>query len=545
MSMTWQELLASKDIKMPQKPAPKTPQITIPHTEKEETQKNKTFSLSIELDEDQQHAVELALAGKSFCIIGKAGTGKTTTEREIVKAILKNNVDCTHVFRIQGTSERVESAAAAVVAYTRIASGNSRKAICKDPDLAERFFPNVTTIHNMLEFQPEFFFDTEKNKESMRFAPKRNSANPLTLKTVCFEEASMIDLNLWEKMYDAMLRGTQCIFIGDINQLPPVFGPSILNYALVQLPIVELRTVYRQAFDSLVLKNAHNILEGKKVEEGPDFKIMEGGTKQHGQMITMLQLAGSLQKWHKGGEYKPEEDIVLSPFNKGELGSDSINNHIAQFLNENDTYEIIAGIRKFYLAAGDRIMFQKQIGYVKTIRRNGAYSGRLPMPHSKHLTRFGTMNGEDDLVEIENDGLAHIEYDLEQMSQKDMEELTHQASHVIDIELETGETLSLSKAGELSAQVFSLAYALTVHKAQGCEWRKVIIVLHKDHSVMAFNELLYTAVTRAAKQIVIVGKKFMVEKAIKTRRLKGDTLAEKVEYFNANMVLNHVSCVKN
>ena len=125
-----------------------------------------------------------------------------------------------------------------------------------------------------------------------------------------------------------------------------------------------------------------------------------------------------------------------------------------------------------------------------------------------------------------------------------MEELTHQASHVVEIELETGELLALRRAGELSAQNFSLAYALTVHKAQGCEWRKVILVLHKDHSILAFNELLYTAVTRAAKQVVIVGKKFMVAKAIATRRIKGDSLKEKVEYFNANLAQSHISCVK-
>ena len=540
--MTWQELLASRGIAIPQKPEDTINKRVVVNPEL--SQKEKTFSLNIELDEDQNTAVQLALAGKSFCLIGKAGTGKTTTEREIVKAILSRMNGRTHIFRIQGTGEKIESPAAAVVSYTRVAAGNSRNAICKDEELRNAFFHNVTTIHNLLEYAPVFFYDDEKEKESMRFIPQRNALNPLNVQTIAIEESSMVDLSLWDRLYDAMLSGTQVIFIGDINQLPPVFGPSILNYALVQLPIVELRTVYRQKFDSLVLTNAHNILEGKEVEEGPDFKIIEGGTKQHGQTVTMLQLAGSLKRWYESGEYKPDEDIILSPFNKGDLGSDSINSHVAQFLNDGDVYEIIAGIRKLYVAVGDKIMFQKQVGRIINIKHNPMYAGKIPKPHSKHLSRFGVMLEEDDLDSLEDDGLAHVEYNLEAMSKEDMEELTHQASHVVEIELETGEMLALRKAGELSAQNFSLAYALTVHKAQGCEWRKVILVLHKDHSILAFNELLYTAVTRAAKQVVIVGKKFMVAKAIATRRIKGDSLKEKVEYFNANLAQSHISCVK-
>ena len=109
------------------------------------------------------------------------------------------------------------------------------------------------------------------------------------------EESSMIDLPLWNFLFEAMQRGTQCIFIGDINQLPPVFGPSILNYALTQLPIIELKTVYRQALESSVLRNAHNILEGKSLEEAPDFRILEGGPIQKGEYSVMLSLKASIE----------------------------------------------------------------------------------------------------------------------------------------------------------------------------------------------------------------------------------------------------------
>lgn len=153
----------------------------------------------------------------------------------------------------------------------------------------------------------------------------------------------------------------------------------------------------------------------------------------------------------------------------------------------------------------------------------------------------------DDLdVDMEDDGLANFKMDLDSLNKEDVEELSRQASAIIDITLtDTGEELCLNKTGEMASTVFSLAYALTVHKAQGCEWRKVFLILHKDHSVLAFRELLYTAVTRAQEQVVIIGKKFMVEKAIKNPRIKGNTIAEKIEYFNANTTINGVYCVKH
>ena len=514
-------------------------------TEALSPEKRESFAMSVVLDEDQQHAVELAESGKSFCLIGKAGTGKTTSEREIMRVLLEKHKGKTHIFRIQGTTEKVESAAITVIAFTRVAAGNSKKAICKDPSL-EILSPNITTVHNLLEFAPEFFWDEEKEKDTMRFVPKRDGSNPLTVKTICLEESSMIDLPLWEKLYDAMLSGTQCIFIGDINQLPPVFGPSILNYALTQLPIVELKTVYRQALESAVLRNAHNILEGKPLEEAPDFKILEGGPVQKGQYSTMLSLAATIRLWYEKGTYDPDQDIILSPFNVKDLGTDSINSHIASIFNPDAiVHEIIAGIRKFYLAVGDKIMYKKQVGIVTGIVHNRLYSGKAAKSPSKVLSRFGKYHSAEELIDEDDDGLlSSFDTSLEQLSADELEELKHQASSIVEIQLETGEKFRLSKAGDLSAANFSLAYALTVHKAQGCEWRHVVIIMHKDHSIMAFNELLYTAVTRASQKVTLVAKKFMLEKAIRTRRIKGSTLRDKIEFFNANMKLEGVNCQK-
>lgn len=521
--------------------------------ETETKQKEKTFSLSITLNEKQQLAKELAFAGKTFCLTGAAGTGKTTAQREIARSLLQQNKLGFHDFRIQGSGgERWEGPSVAFVAYTRIASGNLKKAIHKDPQLADIFLHNVTTVHNLLEYEPEFYWNYETNKESMRFVPRRTAANPLSLTHLIIEEASQLDLDLWSKLYAALPRGTQIIFLGDINQLQPVFGPSILNYGLVQIPVIELIEVYRQKEGSLILENAHRILKGQSLLEGEDFKIVRGGDKQFSQEKLSTSLALTLNKWFEIGEYDPEQDIVLSPFNKQALGTDNMNRWISQYLGQKReaiVYHVIAGIQQLYLAVGDKVFYNKRVGIIKSINKNGEYQGKAPLMHSKDLTRFGNYvsNGNKEEEETEEFNLAGYEnIDLEKMMEENSkEELVRQASHIVTLSMEDDEEETLSAVGDFNAQKFSLGYCLTVHKAQGCEWRHVYIILHKDHSIMAYRELLYTAVTRASQKVVLIAKDFMLDKAIATQRIKGNTLKDKIEYFNAKIALDSdVRCYK-
>lgn len=551
-----------KDILAAKKAAASAPLPFLPPTketaqetaqEVETKQKEKTFSLSITLNEKQQLAKELAFAGKTFCLTGAAGTGKTTAQREIARSLLQQNKLGFHDFRIQGSGgERWEGPSVAFVAYTRIASGNLKKAIHKDPQLADIFCHNITTIHNLLEYEPEFYWNYETNKESMRFVPRRTAANPLSLTHLIIEEASQLDLDLWSKLYAALPRGVQIIFLGDINQLQPVFGASILNYGLTQLPVVELTEVYRQKETSTILENAHNILNGRKLKEADDFKIVRGGDKQFSQEKFSTSLALTLNKWFEIGEYDPEQDIVLSPFNKQALGTDNMNRWISQYLGQKReaiVYHVIAGIQQLYLAVGDKVFYNKRVGIIKSINKNGEYQGKAPLLHSKDLTRFGNYvsNGNKEEEETEEFNLAGYEnIDLEKMMEENSkEELVRQASHIVTLSMEDDEEETLSAVGDFNAQKFSLGYCLTVHKAQGCEWRHVYIILHKDHSIMAYRELLYTAVTRASQKVVLIAKDFMLEKAIATQRIKGNTLKDKIEYFNAKIALDSdVRCYK-
>ena len=523
-----------------------------------QTAVKETFSLSITLNKEQLLAKELAFNGKSFCLVGAAGTGKTTAQREIASELLRQNKLKTHEFRVQGTALRISAPSIAFVAYTRIASGNLKRAIHKDPALEEKLEHNITTIHNLLEYAPEFHWDYEAQKEKMCFVPKRHATNLLDITHLIIEESSMVGLKLWNELYEALRPNTQIIFIGDINQLPPVMDKSILNYALVQLPVVELTHVYRQAEESLILENAHRILRGEfPLKEGKDFIIMRNGEVQHTQ-AKLAQMIGQAfpkfadkEKQEAGSGYDPAQDIILSPFNKQDLGTDNINKWIAQFLTterKGVTFEIKAGINTLYLAAGDKVMYNKQVGEIISINRNGEYHGKAPLSPSPYLTRFGTYLDSKEEKETDDDdfGLGYEDIDLEKMMEEgSKEDLLRSASHAVTIAIETGEEITLSSVGDFASSTFSLGYALTVHKAQGCEWRKVFIILHKAHSIMAFRELLYTAVTRAREQCILITKDFMLKKAIENPRIKGNTIEEKIEYFNSGVMdIGNVYCTK-
>ena len=519
-------------------------------------EKHETFSLSITLNKEQLLAKELAFAGKTFCLTGAAGTGKTTAQREIARSLLLQNLLGTHDFRIQGSNgQRWTGPSVAFVAYTRIASGNLKRAIHKDPELESIFLHNITTIHNLLEYSPETYYCYEDQKEKFRFVPRRTANNPLDITHLIIEESSMLGLDLWEQLYAALRPNTQIIFLGDINQLQPVFGASILNYALIQLPVVELTQVYRQAGDSTILENAHNILGGKKLVEAEDFKIVRGGDKQFSQAKLALALANTFQKWEEVGEYDPEQDIILSPFNKQDLGTDNMNKWISQHLGVKRkavVYHVIAGITQLYLAVGDKVFYNKRVGVIKSISRNLEYQGKMPHAPSENLTRFGSYvhNGKTTEADEKDDDegflLAYEGIDLDKMMQEqEKEDLVRQASHVVTLDMEDEEEVTLSAVGDFSPSTFSLGYCLTVHKAQGCEWRHVYIILHKDHSIMAHRELLYTAVTRASKKVILITKDFMIDKAIATQRIKGNSLADKIEFFNAKISLDQeVKCYK-
>ena len=516
-----------------------------------------SFSLNIVLNERQLAAKDMAFAGKSFCLIGPAGSGKTTAQRSVAASLHESGRLSYTSFKDVGGGEYT-APSIAFVAFTRRAAGNLRKAIHKDPMLADVFSGNIMTIHALLEYAPEYYWDSLTRTQKFRFAPRRTARNPLTITHLVVEEASMVGAyDLWQVLYDALPPGVQIIFIGDINQLPPVFGPSILNYALIQLPIVELVETYRN--QGMVLENAHRILRGEMIEETEDCNIVRGNKPIQlpqdtmGNRVVPKLLDALYNQMDSDGmrKYDPEHDVIISPFNKQALGTTNINNWIAQFMGDKRgaiVYEIIAGFSKVYLAVGDKVMVNKRDGVIVDIKRNPQYTGREPQLPGNDLSRFGVRlldrtNGLD-LDDLDGDSMDYSNFSLEELANEEAER-KQQASHIVTIEYENGYKEELSGAGDFGDAVFSLGYCLTGHKAQGSEWRRIYVLMHKDHSTMLFREWLYTVYTRGRIGVTIIAKDYLIEKAIKTPRILGNTLRDKLAYFNSgiNNVVD-VSCTK-
>ena len=513
-------------------------------TEIKDERKNETFSLDISLNESQQAAVNLAGQGKSFVLTGAAGSGKTTTERAIFQALLNAG------FRPRDI---------AAGAFTRVATGNTRKAISKDLELAITLKDRIKTLHKHLEFAPMWYQDPETGKNKMRFVEGRNESNPFGFKILIIDEAPMCDLLLYQKIYTAMKDGTIVIFVGDINQLPPIFGKSIFNYALHQLPVIELNKIYRQADDSGVLQNAWRILDGQIPVKNKDTEIIwwdETKTKKMGQGRAAMALGkagGFFDKKHEKGEYNPYTDIILIPWNEQEIGTKAINNWIAQFLGDKRkaiVHEIIAGRNKVYLAVGDLILVDKQLCEITAIEHNPGYIGKTPKIASQNLLRSGHYRAtlkedEDHDAELdENSMTGYADINIDEVAD---DERKNQASAVVsykyaDLDADAKDPdegiveYQLSTAGDFGEAGFSLGYATTCHKAQGSEWRKVFIIMHSDHSTkgnFVSREWLYTAVTRAREKLVILAKEEILERAVNNQIIRGKTLEEKIQHINA------------
>lgn len=505
----------------------------------------------ITLNEQQAYAVELASKGKSFVLTGAAGTGKTTTQAAVVEALEKLDAFGVHDFKYLGTAPSI-----AIVAFTKVAVRNIQKAVKKNP-ITAKYADHCMTIHTLLEFCPEEVdrIDpaTGDPYVTKMFMPQRHAGNPLKITHLIIEEASMVGLDLWKQLHDALLPGVQIIYLGDINQLPPVFGLSIMSYALCKLPVVELTHVYRQALDNPIIANAHRILAGEMIKVDPEdtrFSVVTGNAKHKiGQDRMALALVQMLSGLNEIGDYNEHEDIILIPFNKQMLGTKSMNEKIASFLGKKrnaTVYNVKAGFNEWYLAVGDKVLVEKQAAWIVNIQENPKYFGKPTKPPAL-WARDGTLLGASDFdFDDEDAGMAdYTDFKMEDVEDEDMGKRA--ASHIVTISYSnpfdpnaTEEDILDSKtfrtdlrsAGEFRDEVFQFGYCMSVHKSQGSEWRKVFFITHYDFAMMLNREMMYTAITRAREELVLIGKEDLIEASIKKQRIAGTGLHEKILHFN-------------
>lgn len=494
---------------------------------------------TITYNEQQSKFVDLMSSGESCVLIGAAGSGKTTCSQGGVQGLLASGkvpiLDALdHKHLLTGTPGIL------IISYTRRAVNNIKKV--QSSELKN----NCITSHKLLEYAPEYFeitdAETGESKKTMRFEASRNTENPLpaSIHTIIVEEASMLSTELYAEITAALLHPVQWVFIGDIQQLPPVFGSAILGYKMLELPVIELTEIYRQALESPIIRLAHRILSGKPIplEEylewhTEDKLTIHSWKKKLHPDTAVLTLTAFFKAAIDSGDYNIDEDMILIPYNKS-CGTIELNKGIANHLARKygrETFEVIAGFNKHYFSTGDKVLYDKEDAEITEILINPAYTGARFQPSSKCLDYWGhnpNLANESYSATSSDD----IDFLLEAVASS--EDRVTQASHTIVVRLlDSGTSMSLNKAADVNSLLH--AYALTVHKAQGSEWRKVFFCLHQSHATMLQRELLYTGVTRAREELYVICEPESFTKGIVSQKIKGNTLAEKAEFFKGKI----------
>ena len=516
---------------------------------------------AIEYNAEQWQFIQTVIKGESCILIGAAGTGKTTSTRGAISSLIQSK----YIPPLTESHKhlRLGSPSIVAVSYTRRAVMNLRQA------MPAELQGNCITIHKLLEYQPVFYevFDEAAGeyRKTMRFEPARNQYNPLpsTIRTIIIDESSMVSVDLFHKIYTALdqeiRHKVQFIFLGDIQQLPPVFGSAILGYKMLSLTTIELTQVYRQALESPIIRLAHRILSGNpiKLAEMPDWNYpnqlkLHPWKKKINADNALNTLANFFKQGYDAKQYNPESDMILIPFNKA-CGTDELNrhigNHIARRLGR-VTYEVIAGYNKHYFSEGEKILYEKEDATIIAIKRNPIYAGKWPQSASASLDYWGCLQDSPDNadnsehhIQEEEESEEDVDAMLEALVNSDVEDRVREASHILTILLADSEReVEIKTAADINALV--MAYALTIHKSQGSEWKKVFLTLHNSHNTMIQRELLYTACTRAREELYVICEADSFEKGINGQRIKGNTLAEKAVFFQGKLDRNEESFLK-
>lgn len=386
--------------------------------------------LKITLAQAQCEAVMAGLSKKFLIITGGPGTGKST----ITNAILKISSELTSRMMLAAPTGR---------AAKRLSEITGKEA---------------KTIHALLEvdFKNGGF--------------KRKRENPLECDLLIIDESSMIDTHLMYSLLKAIPTHARVIFVGDVNQLPSV-GPGNVLLDLIfsmQLPVVTLKEIFRQAQGSAIIVNSHKINEGifpdLSNRTGSDFFFVEAENPED-VLKHIVQLV--VQRLPAKFNFKAKQEIqVLAPMKRGIIGTENLNIVLQEHLNP-QTNQLLKFGHKWQI--GDKVM-QIRNNYQKLV-----YNGDI-----------GT--------------ILHIDYDEQEiLIQFDDLEIPYEFSELDELQL---------------------AYAVSIHKYQGSECPCVVIPIHTTHFKLLHRNLLYTGVTRGKKLVVLVGTKKAIAIAVKNQEVK-------------------------
>ena len=323
------------------------------------------------------------------------------------------------------------------------------------------------TIHRLLELSG----GPEQAQENVRF--ERNAQNPLEADVIIIDEMSMVDIFLMHALLSAVVSGTRLILVGDVNQLPSVGPGSVLKDIISSgcFPVVELVKIFRQASQSDIVVNAHKINQGIPVvldNKSRDFFFLK---RYDANVIISIVITLIQKKLPKYVEAAPYEIQVLTPMRKGLLGVERLNSILQQYLNPPDREKKEKEHGQGVFREGDKVM-QIKNNYQLEWEIRGNYG----IPVEKGV---GVFNGDTGIIREINSfaEMMTVEFDEKRFVEYSFKQLD---------ELE-------------------LAYAITIHKAQGSEYPAVAIPLLQGPRMLMNRNLLYTAVTRARKCVTLVG----------------------------------------
>lgn len=425
--------------------------------------KNSAESVSGNIDEDIKICEE------------ETGIELAQGQREAVKAALSRGVavitggpgtgkttaiNCIiRIFTLKG--KRVELAAPTGRAAKHMTEATGREA---------------RTIHRLLEYSPD--------DEGFKFA--RNAEAPLECDACIIDETSMVDIFLMKSLLDALKPGSCLVLVGDADQLPSIGAGNVLRDIIASgaVPVVRLSEIFRQAMESMIVVNAHRINRGEPPllnVKGKDF-FFESCADEYEAARNVVALCQSRLPSHFKAE--PLKDIqVLCPQKRGECGVNRLNVLLQNALNPPAPFknERVAG--EYVFREGDKVMHIRnnyQLAF-KRFNENGAV-----------IKGEGVFNGDMGSIErIEPRGDVTVRFE-------DGRECEYDQAALNDL---------------------MLAYAISVHKSQGCEFRVVVMPLWQGNPMLYTRNLLYTAVTRAREAVVLTGSKSMLGYMVNNNQL--------------------------
>lgn len=339
------------------------------------------------------------------------------------------------------------------------------------------------TIHRLLEIS-----SGDEIESNVCF--ERNETNPLEADVIIIDEMSMVDIFLMHALLCAITAGTKLILVGDVNQLPSVGPGAVLKDLIASeaFPCVELTRIFRQAESSDIVVNAHKINHGQQISfdnHSKDFFFL----KRNDVNMIISNVIELIQKMLPNYVGATEKEIqVLSPTRNGLLGVNRLNRILQRYLNPPDP----AKKEKTY---GDKLF--REGDKVMQIRNNYQLPWKVIGRHDAVIaTGSGIFNGDLGVIRaIREEGQDML------------------------IEFDDGRYVEYPYA---SLDELELSYATTIHKSQGSEYPAVILPLLKGPRMLMTRNLLYTAVTRAKKCVVILGSedtvRAMIENDTEQRR---------------------------